>query len=190
MSAHMTRLIHGIEQRVDRGDVVALVRRGKQNASRAAIPAWGADAAPQVLHEGPGRPLTPEERENAFDHCIGNLIAQGWTVLHRKPGAALIGRDTPVTGGGQLAGAATAGVGVMSMIGGFLLMAMGGLLTLTIIGAIIGIPMIMAGVAAVGGGAAAGAAGAAGGIAARAGTMTYRRQVWIDETGRIYVKWT
>ncbi|MEW2526347.1 hypothetical protein [Streptomyces sp. NPDC047071] len=69
-------------------------------------------------------------------------------------------------------------------------------LTFTIIGAFIGIPMIMAGVAVLTGGTAVAAAGGAVGAAgmavgisgAAAHDETLRLQAWTDETGRIFTK--
>lgn len=49
-------------------------------------------------------------------------------------------------------------IGIWSLIAGIFLIIFGGLLCLTLIGAIIGIPMILAGFAIIGGGAAAGGA--------------------------------
>ncbi len=61
-------------------------------------------------------------------------------------------------------GAGTA-ISIWSLIGGIFLIVIGGLLCLTIIGIIIGVPMIIAGIALIGGGAAAGGAVGAGSIA-------------------------
>ncbi|WP_329266759.1 DUF5362 family protein [Streptomyces sp. NBC_01451] len=88
------------------------------------------------------------------------------------------------------------GAGLLGVLGGIGMIVFGVLLTLTIIGAVIGIPMIVAGVAVLTGGAATATAGGAVGAAGMAvgvgGTashdQTLRLQAWTDETGRIIVK--
>ncbi|MEU9919651.1 hypothetical protein [Streptomyces sp. NPDC051001] len=97
---------------------------------------------------------------------------------------------------GVAVGATVGGVGLLGVLGGIGMIVFGLLLTVTIIGAVIGIPMIAAGAAVITGGTAAatagGAVGAAGMAVGVSGTashdQTLRIQAWIDETGRIFTK--
>ncbi|HEY8982693.1 MAG TPA: hypothetical protein VIU15_24295 [Streptomyces sp.] len=153
---------------------------------------------------GYGRPIAPELREAELTRFVGFMAARGWTEVHRMPGAALLAQvqhadsATPVGVGatGVAAGAAVGGAGILGVLGGIGMIVFGALLTFTIMGAIIGIPMIMAGAAVFTGGTAAataggavGAAGMAVGISgsASAGQML-RVHAWTDETGRIFTK--
>ncbi|MGW0681840.1 DUF5362 family protein [Streptomyces sp. NPDC002754] len=157
---------------------------------------WGPARETRTVFDGFGEPASPERIEQEIERFIGQQAAHGWTVVHRQTGAALIQSQTEksdTTGNmAKAGGVAVGGIGVLSMIGGVFLMLLGVLLCLTIIGAVFGIPMIMAAVAMFGGGAAAGGLGAASGAAGMASggpSTIYRRvSVWADETGRLYAK--
>ncbi|MFG2721834.1 DUF5362 family protein [Streptomyces sp. NPDC048416] len=148
--------------------------------------------------------MDPERREAELTRFVGGMTARGWTAVHRMPGAVLLaqvqqadGREAIGMGAtGVAAGAAVGGAGLVGVLTGMGMIVFGVLLTLTIIGAIVGIPMIMAGVAVFTGGTAAATAGGAvgaagmavgvGGAASRDSTL--RMHAWIDETGRIFTK--
>ncbi|WAZ26532.1 DUF5362 domain-containing protein [Streptomyces cinnabarinus] len=167
-------------------------------------PQWGEQAPAQVVFPGHGRPIDPEQREAELTRFVGRMTADGWTEVHRMPGAVLLAQVQPAHGAtavgvgatGVAAGAAVGGVGLLGVLGGIGMIILGVLLTLTIIGAIIGIPMIAAGMAVFTGGAAAatagGAVGAAGMAVGISGTASHDRtlriQAWTDETGRILAK--
>ncbi|MFI5658845.1 hypothetical protein [Streptomyces sp. NPDC051684] len=156
---------------------------------------WGMAGEIRVVFDGFGTKTDPEQIERELDRFLGQELARGWTVLHRQPGAALLQSQTETVSGAGMAragGAAAGGIGIISMIGGIFLFLFGALLCLTIIGAIIGIPMIAAAVTMICGGAAAGTAGTAVGavgLAGSASTTLYRRvSVWADESGRLYAR--
>ncbi|WP_416963034.1 hypothetical protein [Streptomyces sp. Agncl-13] len=167
-------------------------------------PQWGVQAPARVVFPGYGRPIGPEQREAELTRFVGFMTARGWAEVHRMPGAVLLAQvqyadgSTAVGVGatGVAAGTAVAGVGLLGVLGGIGMIVFGALLTLTIIGAIIGIPMVVAGVAVFTGGTAAatagGAVGAAGMAVGISGTtshdQTLRVQAWTDQTGRIFVK--
>ncbi|MFI0515787.1 hypothetical protein ACH3Y9_40395 [Streptomyces sp. WSLK1-5] len=167
-------------------------------------PQWGAEAPAQVVFSGYGQPIDPEQREAELTRYVGYMTARGWTQVHRMPGAVLLAqvqyadRKTAVGVGatGVAAGAVVGGAGIGGVLAGIGMIILGALLTLTIIGAIIGIPMIAAGVALLTGGTAAAAAGGtvgAAGVAVGVGGVashdqTLRVQAWTDETGRIFTK--
>lgn len=129
-------------------------------------PQWGAEAPAQVVFSGYGQPIDPEQREAELTRYVGYMTARGWTQVHRMPGAVLLAqvqyadRKTAVGVGatGVAAGAVVGGAGIGGVLAGIGMIILGALLTLTIIGAIIGIPMIAAGVALLTGGTAAAAA--------------------------------
>ncbi|MEU0413609.1 hypothetical protein ABZ307_38265 [Streptomyces griseorubiginosus] len=167
-------------------------------------PQWGEQVPARVVFPGYGRPVDPGQREAELTRFVGYMSTRGWTEVHRMPGAVLLARVQPAESGtalaagasGVAAGAAVGGVGLVGTLIGVGMMVLGVLLTLTIIGAVVGIPMVAAGAAVFSGGttavAAGGAAGAAGmavGISgAAAHDHTLRLQAWTDETGRIFVK--
>ncbi len=114
-------------------------------------PQWGEQAPAQVVFPGHGRPIDPEQREAELTRFVGRMTADGWTEVHRMPGAVLLAQVQPAHGAtavgvgatGVAAGAAVGGVGLLGVLGGIGMIILGVLLTLTIIGAIIGIPMIL-----------------------------------------------
>ncbi|WP_329266903.1 DUF5362 family protein [Streptomyces sp. NBC_01451] len=165
---------------------------------------WGEQVPARVVFPGYGRPINREQRQAELTRFVGYMAARGWTEAHRRPGAVLLARVQPADGGaaisvgvtGVAAGAAVGGAGLVGTLVGIGMIVFGVLLTLTIIGAIVGIPMIAAGAAVFTGGTvaataggAAGAAGMAVGISgASAHDRTLRLQAWTDETGRILIK--
>ncbi|MEV0439741.1 hypothetical protein AB0I84_30160 [Streptomyces spectabilis] len=177
---------------------------GAESATVWKAPQWGAEAPVRVVFPGYGEPIAAEQREAELTRFVGCMAAQGWTQVHRMPGAVLLAMVQRADGGaavglgatGVAAGAAVGGAGLVGVLTGIGMIMFGGLLTLTIIGAIIGIPMIAAGMAVLTGGAAAAAAGGAvgtagaavgiGGAASR--DQTLRLQAWTDDTGRIFTK--
>ncbi|MER6134173.1 hypothetical protein [Streptomyces sp. NPDC001815] len=175
-----------------------------ENSAPLKAPQWGADAPAREVFPGYGSPITPEQREAELTRFIGHMAAQGWAQVHRMPGAVLLARTHPANGAaavgvgatGAATGVAVGGVGLLGVLSGIGMIFFGVLLTATIIGAVLGIPMILAGVAVFTGGAAvAGVGGAvgAGGVAVGVGgavaqDRTLRLQAWTDETGRIFTK--
>ncbi|MET9063299.1 hypothetical protein ABZX99_36465 [Streptomyces antibioticus] len=167
-------------------------------------PQWGVQAPARVVFPGYGRPIDPEQREAELTRFVGCMTARGWSEVHRMPGAVLLAQvqraeaatAAAVGATGVAAGATVGGVGLLGVLGGIGMIVFGLLLTLTIIGAVIGIPMVVAGAAVITGGTAAataggavGAAGMAAGIGGAAShDRTLRVQAWIDETGRIFTK--
>ncbi|MFJ4788764.1 hypothetical protein [Streptomyces sp. NPDC088794] len=167
-------------------------------------PQWGAQAPSQTVFPGYGRLIDPEQREAELTRFVGCMTARGWTEVHRMPGAVLLAQVQRADGAtavgvgasGVAAGAAVGGVGLLGVLGGIGMIVLGVLLTVTIIGAFIGIPMIVAGAAVFTGGTATatagggvGAAGMAVGISGTAShNRTLRVQAWTDETGRIFTK--
>ncbi|WP_157968706.1 hypothetical protein [Streptomyces geranii] len=167
-------------------------------------PQWGAEAPAQVVFRGYGKLIDPEQREAELTRFIGYMTAQGWTQIHRMPGAVLLSRTHQANGGtalvvgatGVAAGTAVGGIGFAGALVGIGMIFFGVLLTVTIIGAVIGIPMIVAGAAVFTGGATAATAGGAigaGGMAvgisgAASHDQALRLQAWTDETGRIFTK--
>ncbi|MFH9070005.1 hypothetical protein [Streptomyces alboflavus] len=186
-------------------DSTRKVRSAKaEEAAALKVPQWGPDVPVRVVFEGYGEPVAPERREAELTRFIGWMVAHGWTQVHRMPGAVLLAQTHRADGGaamgvgavGVATGAAVGGAGLVGVLFGIVMIFFGALLTLTIIGAFIGIPMIAAGMAAFGGGAAvatAGGAVGAGGAAVGIGGAVaeghvLRLQAWTDETGRIYTK--
>lgn len=167
-------------------------------------PQWGVQVPARVVFPGYGRPIDPEQREAELTRFVGCMTARGWTEVHRMPGAVLLAQVQRADGAtavavgatGVATGATAGGVGLLGVLGGIAMIVFGVLLTLTIIGAIIGIPLIAAGAAMLTGGAVAATAGGVVGTAGMAvgisGTashdQTLRVQAWIDETGRIFTK--
>jgi len=167
-------------------------------------PQWGAQAPAQMVFPGYGKPIDTEQREAELTRFVGHMTAQGWTQIHRMPEAALLARVQPAAGGaaigvgatGVAAGAAVGGAGLVGTLVGIGMIALGVLLTITIIGAVIGIPMVVAGVAVFTGGTTAAAAGGAVGAAgmavgvggATSRDRTLRLQAWTDATGRIFTE--
>ncbi|GHC52334.1 hypothetical protein [Streptomyces flavofungini] len=161
-------------------------------------PRWGPEGPVRVVFEGYGEPVDPARREAELTRFVGWMAAHGWTQVHRMPGAVLLARTYRADGGaamgvgavGVATGAAVGGSGLAGALIGIVMIFCGFLLTFTIIGAYIGIPMIAAGIAAFGGGAAVAAAGGAavgiGGAASQ--DQVQRLQAWSDETGRIFTK--
>ncbi|MEU6349689.1 hypothetical protein ABZ896_10220 [Streptomyces sp. NPDC047072] len=177
---------------------------GTASTDKWKAPQWGAEMPPRMVFPGYGKPIAPEQREAELTRFVGCMTAQGWTEIHRMPGAALLAQvqhaDSATAVGvgatGVAAGATVGGVGLLGVLGGIGMIVFGVLLTLTIIGAVIGIPMVVAGAAVFTGGTAAatagGAVGAAGMAVGISGTashdLTLRVHVWTDETGRIFTK--
>ncbi|MCI3928163.1 hypothetical protein [Streptomyces sp. AN091965] len=167
-------------------------------------PQWGAEGPSRVAFPGYGKPIAAEQREAELERFIGSMAARGWTQVHRMPGAVLLAQVQHADGAtavgvgatGVAAGAAVGGAGVLGVLTGIGMIFFGLVLTVTIIGAIVGIPMIMAGIAVFTGGTAATAAGGAVGAAgmavgisgAAAHDQTLRLQAWTDDTGRIFTK--
>ncbi|MEU5323637.1 hypothetical protein AB0G67_43860 [Streptomyces sp. NPDC021056] len=168
------------------------------------VPQWGVEAPARVVFPGYGRPIGPEQREAELTRFVGSMAVRGWTEVHRMPGAVLLAQVQRADGAtavgvgatGVAVGATVGGVGLLGVLGGIGMIVFGLLLTVTIIGAVIGIPMIAAGAAVITGGTAAatagGSVGAAGMAVGVSGTashdQTLRVQAWIDETGRIFTK--
>jgi len=167
-------------------------------------PQWGVQAPARVVFPGYGRPIEAEQREAELTRFVGCMAARGWTEVHRMPGAVLLAQIQRADGAaavavgatGVAAGATVGGVGLLGVLSGIGMIIFGALLTLTIIGAVIGLPMIAAGAAVFTGGTAAatagGAVGAAGVAAGISGAtlhdQTLRLHVWIDDTGCIFTK--
>ncbi|MEU6445069.1 hypothetical protein [Streptomyces sp. NPDC047046] len=167
-------------------------------------PQWGADVPAREVFPGYGGPIDPGQLEAELTRFVGAMTARGWTEVHRMPGAVLLAqvqspnRATAAGVGvtGVAAGAAVGGAGFLGVLGGICVIILGLVLTLTIIGAIIGIPMVAAGAAMITGGTAAvtagGAVGATGAAVGISGVVsrdhTQRVQAWVDETGRIFTK--
>lgn len=177
---------------------------GAAEAAALKEPQWGPQGPVRVVFAGYGEPVAPERREAELTRFVGWMAAHGWTQVHRMPGAVLLARTYRADGGaamgvgavGVATGAAVGGAGLAGALLGIVMIFFGALLTLTIIGAFVGIPMIAAGIAAFGGGAAVAAAGGAvgaGGAAVGIGgaasqDQVLRLQAWTDETGRIFTK--
>ncbi|MFF0016227.1 hypothetical protein [Streptomyces sp. NPDC005374] len=167
-------------------------------------PQWGAETPAREVFPGYGKPIDLEQQEVELTRFVGYMTALGWTQVHRMPGAVLLARVQYADGAaavgvgatGVAAGAAVGGAGLVGVLAGIGMIVFGVLLTVTIIGAIIGIPMIAAGAAVFTGGTAATAAGGAVGAAgmtvgvsgAASHDQTLRLQAWTDQTGRIFVK--
>ncbi|MFJ3673821.1 hypothetical protein ACIPSE_46005 [Streptomyces sp. NPDC090106] len=167
-------------------------------------PQWGAQVPPRVVFPGYGRPIGPEQREAELTRFVGYMTARRWAEAHRMPGAVLLARVQRADGGtavavgatGVAAGATVGGVGLLGVLGGIAMIFFGVVLTVTIIGALVGLPMIAAGAAMLTGGTVATAAGgaigtvgmAAGVSGAASHDQTLQVHVWIDETGRIFTR--
>ncbi|EGX55669.1 hypothetical protein SZN_31714 [Streptomyces zinciresistens K42] len=157
-----------------------------------------------MVSPGFGRPVEPERREAELAWFVGHMAADGWTQVHRTPGWVLLARTEPGRGGtamgvgaaGVATGSAVGGVGLAGALAGIGMIVFGVFLTLTIIGAVVGIPMVMAGLAVFTGGTAAatagGAVGAAGVAVGLRGAAARDEQVhlraWADGTGRIFAE--
>ncbi|TGB16041.1 hypothetical protein [Streptomyces sp. MZ04] len=163
-------------------------------------PRWGAQAPAHIDFPGYGKRIDADQREAELTRFVGYMVARGWNEVHRMPGAVLLAQTHLANGevaiGMVAAGAAVGGVGVAGALAGIGMIILGVLLTATIIGAVFGIPLVLAGLAVFTGGAAtatAGGAVGAGGMALGRGgaasrDQTPRLQAWTDETGRIYTQ--